>query len=117
MSNVLPMFPDQSPAPNQFDELWQIWPVHRRSKKALAKAKYDAITGRGLRTQTLDKDSGTYMPIELSATHDEIMAGAKAYIGMQRNPVRGAPSPWRDEGKFICLLSTWLNQGRWMDLI
>jgi hypothetical protein len=119
MTNVLRLpiaEPGFDPAARFDADIWMPWPAHRRVKKAIALAKYRAIIGRGLTTRTLDRDSGEYITIDLKATHEEIAEGVKAYLASQRNPVRGAPGLWRDDGKYIPQLATWLNQGRWMDV-
>lgn len=96
--------------PNSFEEFWKVYP--RKVGKPLAKAKWDAITGQGLKTRTLDKDSGTYVEIELCATPDEILAGAKIFREQQFVP---GSYKLKDDGKFIPHPSTWLNRGQWMD--
>lgn len=104
------VLPFPKPEPNtSFEALWKFWP--NKSKKPLARAKYEQIL-QGMHTRTLDKDSGTYVEIELQATEAEIMAGAKAFISNQidKNTYR-----LRDDGRFIPHLATWLNGGRWMD--
>ncbi len=129
--NILP-FPKPLSQPSQFEALWQIWP--RRERKLVAKAKYDAIL-RGCKTRTLDKDSGQYVDIDLSATEDEILAGAVAYLKSQKATGSGSfgyidggkayildqidkrTYRLKDDGKFIPYLSTWLNGGRFMDLL
>lgn len=95
---------------SRFEELWKSWP--NKAKKPLARAKYEAIL-KGLRTRTMDKDSGSFVEIELLAGEDEILAGARAYLDSQvdRNTFK-----LKDGGKFIPHLATWLNQGRWQDL-
>ncbi len=106
------LFPaPQKPVQTQFEALWQLWP--RRERKALAMAKYDAIL-RGMRTKTHDKDSGTFVEIDLAATEDEIIAGAEAYLLTQKATGSGSYG-YKDGGKFIPYLCYWLNQGRWMD--
>lgn len=101
-----------SPAQDRFEEFWQAYP--RRVGKPLARAKFLQITGEGLKTRTLDKDSNTYVSIELRATPDELIDGAKRYY--DRNRKHGAGEyGFVDDGKFLCHPSTWLNQGRWMD--
>lgn len=97
-------------APSRFEELWKLWP--NKSKKPLARAKYDAIVKGGFKTRTLDKDSGMFMDIELTASAETILAGAKSYLSSQidRNTYR-----LKDDGRFIPHLSTWLNGGRWED--
>ena len=111
MNNVLHLFPEQPAAQaSRFEELWKIWP--RREKKPLARAKYETIIQRGLRTRTLDKDSGTFVELDLAATEEAILAGAKAYLDSEfdRTTYR-----YKDGGKFIPYLATWLNGGRWED--
>jgi hypothetical protein len=51
--------------------------------------------------------------MELSATADQIMAGAKAYLASQvdKNTYR-----LKDEGRFIPHLATWLGKAGWEDL-
>lgn len=101
------LFPTQAQQPNKFETLWRSWP--RKEKKPLARAKYAAILV-GLRTKTLDRDSGTFVEIELHATEDEIISGAKAYINdhIDKNTYK-----LKDGGKFIPYLCHWLNQGGW----
>lgn len=104
MENVVALRPEQ----DRFGEFWQLYP--RKVGKPLARAKWNAITGDGLKTRTLDKDSGTYVEIELRATPDEIIDGVKAYRAQQFIGFK-----LKDDGKFICHPATWLNQGRWED--
>jgi hypothetical protein len=108
--NLYRLFPEPVAEPSRFPELWLLWP--RKDGKAVARAKFDAIVKGGFRTNTLDKSSGTFIPMELSATADEIIAGAKAYAASQidKNTYR-----FKDEGKFIPWLQTWLGRGGWMD--
>lgn len=103
------LFPEAVAAPlGDFDTLWKHWP--RKEGKPLAKAKYEAILKGGFVTKTLDKDSGSYVEIELSATPEEILAGAKAYLETQfdRNTYR-----YRENARFVMHLSTFLNRGGW----
>lgn len=103
-SNVVSLRPEQ----DHFEEFWKLYP--RKVGKPLARAKWNAITGNGLKTRTLDKDSGTYVEIELHASPAEIIAGAKAYREQQFVGFK-----LKDDGKFIAHPATWLNQGRWED--
>lgn len=98
------------PEQDRFEEFWKAYP--RKVGKPLARAKWNAITGEGLRTRTLDKDSGTYVEIELQASPDKIIEAAKRY-----RIANTKPNGWelRDEGQFICHAATWLNQGRFED--
>lgn len=105
-SNVVSLRPDR------FEEFWKAYP--RRVGKPIARAKFEAITTTGLKTRTLDKDSGTYVEIELHATPEEIIEGAKRYY--QRNRLEGTGQfGFKDNGKYLCHPATWLNQGRWED--
>ena len=115
MNNVAQLFPTpQSPAlpTNQFETVWKLWPV--KTKKPLAKAKYEAIIRGPLKTRTFDKDANGYVEIELVATEDDIVRGIKAYLDSQidRKTFR-----LKDDGKYIPGLSVFLNQGRFMDLL
>ena len=109
MAKVLPLFP-AVPEPDRFDDFWREYP--KKVGKPLARTKFLAIINGGIRTRTLDKDSGQYVEIELSATAEEIIAGAKRYVDSQidRNTYR-----LKDGGKYIPDPSRWLNSGRWMD--
>ena len=104
-SNVVRM-----PEKASFEDFWRVYP--KRVQKAIAKAKWDAITGEGLTTRTLDKDSGGYIELELKASPDEIIEAARSYAKSQREPHSYS---LRDNGKYTCNPATWLNQGRWMD--
>lgn len=112
MSNVLHLFPEPDPVvvPSRFEEAWKLWP--RKDGKAVARAKFDAIVKGGFQSKTLDKSSGLYIDMELTATADEIIAGIKGYIQSQidRNTYR-----LRDDGKFIPHLATWLGRAGWED--
>jgi len=98
------------PATATFEDFWQHYP--RRVGKPLAKAKFDAITGSGLETRTLDRDSNTYVEITLTATPDEILDGAKRY---RKSQIDLQTYKLKDDGRFTCHPATWLNQGRWLD--
>ncbi len=109
MNNVVAI---QQPKPDAFDDFWKAYP--RRVGKPLAKAKWQAITGPGLKTKTFDKDSNTYIEIELHATPEEIIEGAKRYYAANRLNGVGKYG-FKDEGRYLCHPATWLNQGRWLD--
>lgn len=112
--SVVDLFQSERPTPrqqpNRFEDIWKLWP--NKSKKPLARAKYEAIL-EGLKTRTLDRDSGNYVEIELKATEDEIIAGIKAYLASQvdRNTYK-----LKDGGRFIPHLATFLNGGRYEDM-
>lgn len=116
-TNVIDLFqaPVQSgsqPSPEidaAFEELWKLWP--RREGKVLAKARFAAII-KGCTTRTLEKDSGSYITIELHSTTEAILKAAKAYLASQvdKNTYR-----IKDDGKFIPHLNTWLNKGKFLD--
>ena len=93
-----------------FDDFWKACP--KRIDKAMTIAKWNAITGGGLKTKALDRDSGTYIDLELKATPEELIKAMSAYSRAQYNSMTG---DWRDGGKYIMGPATWLNRGRWMD--
>lgn len=109
MSNVHHLIRESVTA-SQFEELWKLWP--NKSKKPIARAKYEAIVKGGYITRTLDKDSGQYIELELSATPEQIVAGARAYVDSQ---IDKRTYRLFDDGRFIPHLATWLNGGRWED--
>ena len=116
MSNVVGLFAeDFTPKPTteiaatQFEAIWNLWP--NKSKKPLARAKYLSIL-KGCKTRTMDKDSGMFVEIELEATEDQIVAGIKKYLASQ---VDKNTYKLKDGGKFIPMLSTFLNGGRYED--
>jgi hypothetical protein len=106
--NVVRLFPE--PEPSRFEEIWKIWP--RKDGKAVARAKFDGIVKGRFQTKTLDKSSGQFFDMELSATAEQVIAGAKAYLASQ---VDKRTYRLKDEGKFIPHLSTWLSRAGWMD--
>lgn len=111
MANPIPLFPEVPAAQqDRFDEFWQHYP--KRVGKPLAKAKWDAITGPGLDTKTLDKDSGVYVPIRLQATAEEIIEGVKRYCRSQIDP---NTYKLKHGGQYTLHPATFLNQGRWLD--
>lgn len=106
MSNVLKI----ADRPSGFEDWFAVFPKH--VGKAIAKSLWEAITGPGLETRTLNRDAGTYIHLTLKATPEELLEGAKRYRERQidRNTYK-----LKDDGKYTCHPSTWLNQGRWMD--
>lgn len=102
--------------PDSFEAFWRQYPHPRRVGKAVAHAKWLAITGPGLSTRTLDRDSGTYVSIELKATPAEILEGLKKYDAKCRKKGTGEFG-YEDDGRFICHPSVFLNQGRWLDFL
>lgn len=96
-----------------FEDFWKVYP--KKVGKPIAQAKWNAITSEtGLTTRTLDKDSGTYVEIQLKATPEEILEGAKRYERHHRRQGTGQYG-YVDDGKFLLNAATFLNQGRWMD--
>ena len=93
-----------NPEAASFDQFWKGYP--RKIDKALAQAKWTAITNGGLSTRMLDRDSGQFVPIMLRATAVEILAGLARF----RDNL-----PLDYDEKFIPHPATWLNRGRWMD--
>lgn len=114
MTNVLRLFADPAPVvePSRFEELWKVWP--KKDGKAIARAKFEAIVKGGFRSKTLDKSSGQFMELELSAATDQIITGAKAYLQSQKKTGSGNYG-YKDDGKFIPHLATWLGRAGWED--
>lgn len=114
MNNVLRLFPEPAAVaePSRFEEIWKFWP--RKEGKPLAKAKYAAIVKGGFKTRTLDKDSNSFVEIELSATEDEIIRGSKAYLDSQFDK---STYRYQDNGRYIPHFATFLNKGGWEGFI
>lgn len=112
MTNIVRLFPAAEAEPSRFEEVWKLWP--RKDGKAIARTKYDAIIKGGFRTRTLDKSSGQFIELELSATADQILAGVKAYVDSQ---IDKRTFRFRDEGKFIPHFATWLGRAGWEDFL
>jgi len=113
MGDVVKM-QQQMPEKDSFDEFWLFYPSVRRVQKALCRAKWNAITGPGLHTRMLDKDSGQFVDIFLQATPREIIDGAKRYADKMRDP-NGKYGSYIDGGKYVVSPAVFLNQGRWED--
>lgn len=79
----------------------------RKCGKAMARAKWNQITGNGMQAKCRDRD-GNVMDVDLYARPEDLIEGAKAY----RYECVDAETPQH----FIAHPSTWLNQGRWDDL-
>ena len=93
-----------------FEQFWFLYP--RKVDKALARAKWDAITGDGLTTRTLDRDSGQYVVLALAATPAAILAGLRHYLAS----IPRKPNSYEYlEPQYIPHPATFLNRGRWMD--
>lgn len=113
MNNVHRLFDEPAALPRgDFEAVWKLWPV--KANKMLARSKYDAILKGKFNTRMLDKDSGLYVEIEISATEAQILAGVKAYISSQ---IDKRTFRFKDEGKYIPHLATFLNRGRFFDLL
>lgn len=112
MSNVARLFPEPAAVaePSRFEETWRLWP--RKDGKAIARSKYDAIIKGGFRTRTLDKSSGQFIELELTATADQILAGVKAYVDSQ---IDKRTFRFKDDGKFVPHFATWLGRAGWED--
>ena len=110
MSNVARLFPEPEAAPSRFEEVWKLWP--RKDGKAVARLKFDGIVAGRFKSKTLDKSSGQFFEMELSATAEQIIAGASAYLSSQidRNTYR-----LKDDGKYVPHLATWLGKAGWED--
>lgn len=116
-SNVLRLFGDDAgvadPVPvGDFDALWKVWP--RRDGKAVARTKYEGILRGRYQSKTLDKSSGQFIELSLSATEEQILLGAKRYLESQKAKGSGAYG-YVDGGKWIPHLATWLGRAGWED--
>jgi len=109
-ASVTNLFPSPEPQPTRFEEVWKLWP--NKAKKPLARAKYLAALA-GFKTRTFDRDSNSYVELELKATEEDIFAGVKAYVSSQITK----DFKLKDDGKYVPMLSTFLNGGRWLDLL
>lgn len=107
MSNVLQMPKAEAVT---FDDFWKACP--KKVGKPVAQAKFEAITGDGLLTRTLDRDSGTYVTIELRATPEELVEGMRRY---RKTQIDRETFRLKDDGKYTLNPATFLNQGRWLD--
>ena len=92
-----------------FEEFWRACP--KKVGKALARAKFIEIVTNGLRTRTLDRDSGAYVELTHKADPLEIIAGMRRY----RQSQIGADFGFKDDGRFLLHPATWLNRGGWED--
>lgn len=113
-ATVLSLFPEGLGskgvvAATRFEEVWRLWP--NKSKKPLARAKYNAILA-GCKTRTMDRDSGQFVEIELIASEEEIVKGIKAYLD---SLIDRKTFKMKDDGKYVPMLSTFLNGGRYED--
>ena len=87
-----------------FDQCWEVYPHYQgRSKKAISRAKYDAITTEGLKTFAKD-ESGNRVALMLQCSPETMLEACKAQaiaVGSERQDVLG----WQ----------IFLNQGRFED--
>lgn len=112
-AEVLRLFPEPASAPTpqgDFEAVWKAWP--RKDGKAIARAKYDAIIRGNYASKTMDKSSGQFLELNLSATPEQIAAGVKAYVDSQidRKTYR-----FKDDGKYVPHFATWLGRAGWQD--
>ena len=87
-----------------FDQCWEVYPHFQgRSKKAISRAKYNAITTGGLKTFAKD-ESGNRVPLTLRCSPEVLLEACKAQaiaVGSERQYVPG--------------LQVFYNQGRFED--
>ena len=106
-TNVIPLH-----QPATFDDWWDIMPVELRQKRPVCESKWNDITGDGLETRTLDKDSGTYVSLFLKATPEEIIEGTRVW----KKRLRMNPDfSYHESIQYEPRAPQFLNQGRWMD--
>ncbi len=107
-SNIIQLAPTPT-----FDDWWALFPAEIRKGKKKCRQKWDAITGDGLDTKSLDKDSGVYVPMFHQATPEAITAGTKAWIA--RLPLN-ADYTIKDI-QYEKRAQQFLNQGLWEDFL
>ncbi len=87
-----------------FDKCWEVYPHYQsRSKKAISRAKYDAITSGGLKTFARD-ESGNRVALMLQCSPETMLEACKAQAmetGGDRQYVPG--------------MQVFFNQGRFED--
>ena len=108
LTNVVPIT-----QPDQFDAFWAACP--KKVDKALTRAKFAAITSaQGLKTRTLDRDSGMFIEVHLKAAAAELIKAMRDYAWTQIVPsTRYDKTPQLVEGgKWTMQPATWLNRGR-----
>ena len=92
-----------------FDEFWGVYPHYRtRSKKVMARAKWDLITNGGMVASIRD-DEGNTMRVTLQESPEVVIEGAKAY----RMRLLEDDTP---DYRYAAGAQVWLNQGRWEDI-
>ena len=92
-----------------FGDFWQATPKEKKVHRALAQAKFAAITSpEGLATKMLDRDSGEYVAVHLHATPEELVNGWKAYVYVEMAQKKTKP-------QYMLQPATFLNRGRWLD--
>lgn len=92
-----------------FETFWLQYP--RKVGKALARAKFNAITNGGLQTKMRCPDSGMFVDVYLEATPEQLVEAARAF----RKSLVGPDFKLTVEERFIPHASTWLNKGRFED--
>ena len=98
-------------APATFEDWWQLFPSDLRQKKAVCEQKWKFITGEGLDTTTLDKDSGTYVPLFVKATPEEIIDGTRKW----REQLKRQDFGFHPDIRYEPRAPQFLNQARWRD--
>lgn len=88
--------------------------VHSEMVERVARAIYEGIIRGQFQSKTLDKSSGQFMELSLSATEADILLGAKRYLESQKAKGSGAYG-YVDGGKWIPHLATWLGRAGWED--
>ena len=114
-SNVQPLFPsDEAPQEAvgaRFEEFWRYYP--RKVGKAVAKAKYIEIV-RGCTTRTLQRDSQTFIGLELQATEEQLIQAVQKWVDSMIDKKTFKRTV---EDKYLPHAETWLNKGRFEDFI
>ena len=90
-----------------FDDLKILWPSNMRGNVAIARKKWEQITGPGLTTKVYDGNANAYEDMFFKATPQEIYMGAKAYL-------KGFTGEDYKLSQYAKRLQNFLNGGCWL---
>ena len=97
---------------SSFDEWWALYPHHKhRSRKAIARAMWDKITGEGFSTTASNGDGGR-VALFNRARPETIVEAAKLY---HESIYRDYNDP--NPTEYVPAAQVWLNGSRWEDWV
>ena|SRR3990167_641063 len=94
-----------------FEDFWKACP--KRVDKALTKARFDALTTKGLSTKIRDRETGELVDVRYEPVPAERLI--KAMQDYAHSQTDFKTYDLKDGGKYTCTPPVWLNRGRWMD--